>query len=203
VGAAFASLLYAPAKLVYAGTGALVGGLGWVFSGGDRSVASGIVLPAVRGDYVIAPEHLRGERRLRFVGRADPAARPTRTARAEPAPQRAASHAEGSSSPEVAEAEELAEPAEAEEAAEPAGTRESAGRPGPPPVSSPPPVSDADATAADDTVAPTKSRESAARAPAARPTEKESGVRAEDEAPALESTRWTRTEDGVWVYEAP
>ncbi len=68
-GAALASLIYGPAKLIYAGGGSLIAGLAWVFSGGDGAVASPILNAALRGDYVVTPAHLRGERPLEFVGR--------------------------------------------------------------------------------------------------------------------------------------
>ena len=67
---AISSLLYGPTKIVYATGGVLVGGLGWIFSGGDGDVASSIISPAVYGDYVVSPDVLRGERPLEFYGRA-------------------------------------------------------------------------------------------------------------------------------------
>jgi len=70
VGAVVATALYAPAKALYAATGLMVGGIGWGLSGGDRGAMDSVVKPAVEGDYLITPEHLRGERRLEFVGRA-------------------------------------------------------------------------------------------------------------------------------------
>ena len=69
-GSALASLLYTPAKLVYAGTGGLVGGLAWAFSGGDEAVAGPIVDRAWGGDYYVTPDHLR-ERSIAFVGEVD------------------------------------------------------------------------------------------------------------------------------------
>ena len=68
VGAAVATALYAPAKALYAATGALVGGIGWGLSGGNREAMDAVLTPAVEGDYVITPEHLRGERKVEFVG---------------------------------------------------------------------------------------------------------------------------------------
>ena len=68
IGAALSTVLYAPLKVTYAGAGLLFGGLGWALSGGDSEIARAVIQPAVRGDYVVTPAHLRGERRLRFVG---------------------------------------------------------------------------------------------------------------------------------------
>lgn len=68
-GAAVASLVYAPAKLCYAVGGMLIGGLAWAFSGGDQNVAKVVLTPSVLGDYVITPDHLRGEQPVEFFGR--------------------------------------------------------------------------------------------------------------------------------------
>jgi hypothetical protein len=70
VGAAVATFLYVPLRVLFAGSGLLFGGVGWGLSGGDAQVAAAIALPAVRGDYLVTPAHLRGERRLEFVGAA-------------------------------------------------------------------------------------------------------------------------------------
>jgi hypothetical protein len=76
VGSALTTVVYGPLKLVYATMGLAFGGIGWAFSGGDPSVAEAVIAPAVRGDYVVTPAHLRGERRLAFVGMADPVGPP-------------------------------------------------------------------------------------------------------------------------------
>jgi hypothetical protein len=69
---ALSSLLYGPIKCVYALGGLVVGGLAWPLSGGDSDVMWKILTPAVRGDYVVTPAHLTGEKPLEFFGR-DPA----------------------------------------------------------------------------------------------------------------------------------
>ena len=74
LGSVVTSLLYGPVKVVYATGGLLVGGLAFLFSGGDSDVAGVVWGPSVRGDYVVTPAHLRGERPLEFIGR-DPAYR--------------------------------------------------------------------------------------------------------------------------------
>ena len=68
-GAAVVSLVYAPTKLCYAVGGLVIGGLAWAFSGGDQSVAKVVLTPSVLGDYVITPDHLRGDRPVEFFGR--------------------------------------------------------------------------------------------------------------------------------------
>jgi hypothetical protein len=68
VGAALASVLYIPAKVTYAGLGLLTGGLGWVLTGGRTDIANSIIYPAVGGNYVVTPNHLRGTEPIYFVG---------------------------------------------------------------------------------------------------------------------------------------
>lgn len=70
-GSFVASLFYTPVKLTYATVGLVVGGLGWVVTAGRTDVTRNIVAPAVRGDYVIAPSHLKGEKPLVFIGTTD------------------------------------------------------------------------------------------------------------------------------------
>jgi len=70
VGAALASVFYIPAKVTYAGLGLLTGGIGYVLSGGRADVANNIIYPAVRGNYVVTPSHLKGTEPIYFVGAA-------------------------------------------------------------------------------------------------------------------------------------
>lgn len=72
VASALCSVLYAPVKIAYAAGGLLVGGLGWALSGGDNEVATAIIDPAVRGDYVVTPAILKGERPLEIYGNPPP-----------------------------------------------------------------------------------------------------------------------------------
>lgn len=75
--AALCSLVYAPAKLAFAGLGTVVSGLAWAMTGFDGDVARPIFYSTVRGDYVITPTHLEGRRPVEFVGR-DPRDEPPR-----------------------------------------------------------------------------------------------------------------------------
>ena len=68
VGSAVLSLVYGPVKIVYSVLGVVFGGFAYGLSGGDSSVMHAVVTPAIRGDYVITPSHLRGERPLEFIG---------------------------------------------------------------------------------------------------------------------------------------
>ncbi len=60
---------YGTAKFLYATIGSLIGGGAYLITGGRGDVARAIIQPAVRGDYVVSPEHLTSERALVFTGR--------------------------------------------------------------------------------------------------------------------------------------
>ena len=62
------TVLYFPCKAVYALGGGLVGGFAYLLSGGSEQTAKSIWIPSMYGTYFIAPEHLTGERPVRFVG---------------------------------------------------------------------------------------------------------------------------------------
>jgi hypothetical protein len=72
VGSALANVFYIPAKVTYAGLGLITGGLGYVLSGGRVEVANNIIYPAVRGHYVVTPDHLKGKEPIYFVGAPPP-----------------------------------------------------------------------------------------------------------------------------------
>ena len=63
-----ATLLYTPAKTVYAMLGGLGGSIAYGLSGGDTVAACRVWTPAFRGTYVLTPDHLRGEIPIRFAG---------------------------------------------------------------------------------------------------------------------------------------
>jgi len=71
LGALGCTMLYGPAKLVYAGVGSLISGFSWALTGGNTEVARSIFVASAFGDYIVTPEHLKGERPLEFVGRED------------------------------------------------------------------------------------------------------------------------------------
>jgi hypothetical protein len=66
---AIASLVYGPAKIGYSVLGVVFGGIAWGLSGGDTEVLNAVISPAIRGDYVITPNHIRGDRSIEFIGR--------------------------------------------------------------------------------------------------------------------------------------
>ena len=67
-GAAIATLVWGPAKVVFAAGGAAVAGLAWAVTGGHKSTGRRILQSAVRGDYVVTPEQLASEKPLLISG---------------------------------------------------------------------------------------------------------------------------------------
>ena len=71
---------YCLGKVVYAVTGAVVGGMGYLLSGGDKKTAQAVWTPSIYGTYILRPAHLRGEEPIHFLGQSD-------NGQSEPAPQ--------------------------------------------------------------------------------------------------------------------
>lgn len=65
---AVATILYFPLKAAFAIGGGVVGGLAYAFSGGSEQTAKNIWIPSMYGTYIITPEHLSGDRPVRFLG---------------------------------------------------------------------------------------------------------------------------------------
>ncbi|MCA1958524.1 MAG: hypothetical protein LDL14_08350 [Nitrospira sp.] len=85
---AVATILYFPFKGAFALGGGIVGGLAYVFSGFNEQTAKSIWVPSIYGTYVITPEHLTGDRPVRFIGVAaegDDAVTPSEQPAASPA----------------------------------------------------------------------------------------------------------------------
>jgi hypothetical protein len=77
--AAVSSILYFPFKAVFAIGGGIVGGLAYAFSGGNTEAAKSIWTTSMYGTYIITPDHLRGDKPIRFLGVADNADMPAQT----------------------------------------------------------------------------------------------------------------------------
>lgn len=84
--AAFSTILYLPFKAAFAIGGGIVGGLAYVFSGGNEQAAKSIWYTSMYGTYIITPEHLQGDRPVRFLGVADQTNEPA-TPQPSPAPE--------------------------------------------------------------------------------------------------------------------
>lgn len=63
-----ASVPYGAAKVLYAVSGGVVGGLAWVMTGGNTDIAKAIWSPTMTGHYIVQPQNLTGDRPLHFVG---------------------------------------------------------------------------------------------------------------------------------------
>lgn len=62
------TLPYGAAKVAFAILGGVTGGLTWLFSGGNDQAAKSVWVTSVYGTYVITPEHLNGDKAVRFLG---------------------------------------------------------------------------------------------------------------------------------------
>lgn len=67
-GSGLLTLVYLPAKTVYAILGSVVSGLTYAVTGGDWETAKSVFEPSVYGTYVITPDHLKGNEPVRFYG---------------------------------------------------------------------------------------------------------------------------------------
>ncbi len=68
VASAVATILYFPFKAAFAIGGGIVGGLTYAFTGGNESAAKSVWETSMYGTYVITPEHLAGDKPVRFFG---------------------------------------------------------------------------------------------------------------------------------------
>ena len=65
---ALATMVYFPAKAVFALGGGIVGGLTYAFTGGDEEATNKIWRASMEGDYMVEPENLTGEVPINFIG---------------------------------------------------------------------------------------------------------------------------------------
>jgi hypothetical protein len=72
---------YGAVKVAFAIAGGVVGGLTYGLSGGNMNAAKSVWETTMYGTYIITPEHLKGEKPVRFLGvpssRPAPKERPT------------------------------------------------------------------------------------------------------------------------------
>jgi len=71
VGAWALTVPYILGKGAFALGGAVVGGLGYAFSGGNSDTAKTVWTKSIYGTYIIRPAHLRGEEPVYFLGKSD------------------------------------------------------------------------------------------------------------------------------------
>jgi hypothetical protein len=65
------TLLYLPVKGAFAIAGGIVGGLTYAFTAGNETAAKSVWTTSMYGTYIITPEHLSGNKAIRFLGVAD------------------------------------------------------------------------------------------------------------------------------------
>lgn len=71
-----ATIPYGVTKVAFAAGGGIVGGLAYLFSGGDTQTAKNIWTTSMYGTYVITPDHLKGDKAVRFLGVAEDSSDP-------------------------------------------------------------------------------------------------------------------------------
>jgi len=65
---ALATMVYFPAKAIFALGGGIIGGLTYALTGGDEEATSKIWRISMEGDYMVEPENLTGEVPINFIG---------------------------------------------------------------------------------------------------------------------------------------
>jgi hypothetical protein len=68
VGTVLGNVVYFPAKVVFAGAGALTSGVAYVLTIGDSSVSNNIWNASVNGNYILTPDMIEGKKPVHFVG---------------------------------------------------------------------------------------------------------------------------------------
>ena len=66
-----ATVPYGATKVGFALVGGVVGSLTYVFSGGNNEAAKSVWTTTIYGTYVLTPEHLKGQKPIRFLGLPD------------------------------------------------------------------------------------------------------------------------------------
>ena len=84
VAAGLSNFVYLPLKLAFAIGGGIVGGLTYLFSGLNEKAAMPVWETSLYGTYIITPDHLQGNRPIRFLGVADSHDDPTPAPAPEP-----------------------------------------------------------------------------------------------------------------------
>ncbi len=64
----FLTIPYGLAKMVYATLGGIIGGFTYALTAGNEQAAKSVWDTSLRGTYVITPDHLQGNKAVRFFG---------------------------------------------------------------------------------------------------------------------------------------
>jgi hypothetical protein len=68
VGSFLLTIPYGATKIAFAIVGGVVGGLAWVCTGGNNETAQNVWKTSAYGTYIVTPEHLKGNKPVRFLG---------------------------------------------------------------------------------------------------------------------------------------
>lgn len=68
VASVFLTIPYGLIKVVYATMGGIIGGFTYALTAGNERAAKAVWDTSLRGTYVITPEHLNGDKSIRFFG---------------------------------------------------------------------------------------------------------------------------------------
>jgi len=68
VGSFLLTIPYGATKIAFAIVGGVVGGLAWVCTGGDNETAKSVWTTSAYGTYIVTPDHLKGNKPVRFLG---------------------------------------------------------------------------------------------------------------------------------------
>jgi hypothetical protein len=68
VGTVLVDVVYVPAKVVFAGLGAVTSGLTYIVTGGDSHPTTSVWNATVKGNYVVTPRMIEGKDEVHFVG---------------------------------------------------------------------------------------------------------------------------------------
>lgn len=71
VGTVATNLFYIPVKACHAAMGGLVGGLGWLVTGGNPNAANAIFDHTIYSSWYVTPEMLEGKEELYYFGAPD------------------------------------------------------------------------------------------------------------------------------------
>jgi hypothetical protein len=69
----FLTIPYGVGKVAFALFGGIIGGFAYPLTGGNMEISKAIWQTSMYGSYVVTPEHLRGDKPLRFLGQPDTA----------------------------------------------------------------------------------------------------------------------------------
>ncbi len=68
VGTVLANAVYFPAKVIFAGGGAITSGVVYIATLGDEEATGSVWNASTKGDYLLSPRMIEGRENVRFAG---------------------------------------------------------------------------------------------------------------------------------------